>query len=130
PKSTLSIGVDLKDSLNDVAAGNSDAKIDALLDTLTSYNRPIFLHLGYELDDAPDVYVSAWKKFHERIQVKGSTNVALVWESALCEESNVADWYPGDEFVDWVEISYCDGKPVEATIQFAREHLKPMMINA
>jgi hypothetical protein len=52
-----------------------------------------------------------------------------VWESALCEESDFADWYPGDEFVDWVGISYCDGKPVEATIQFAREHLKPMMIN-
>jgi hypothetical protein len=51
-----------------------------------------------------------------------------VWESASCEESNFADWYPGDDVVDWIGVSYCDGKPVEATIQFAREHLKPVMI--
>jgi hypothetical protein len=101
-----------------------------LLDTLNSYNRPVFLRLGYKADDEPDAYVSAWKKFHERIQVKGSTNVALVWESISCDESHLADWYPGDEFVDWIEISYCDGKSIEAKIQFAREHLKPLMLTA
>jgi oligosaccharide reducing-end xylanase len=135
PKSVLSLGVSLKGVLGDVAEGKSDAKIDALVDTLTAYNRPVFLRLGYGFDDqannyVPDVYVSAWQKFHERIQAKGSLNVALVWESASCEESNIANWYPGDEFVDWVGLSYCDGMPVEATIQFAREHLKPVMINA
>jgi oligosaccharide reducing-end xylanase len=126
-KSTLSVGVDLKNSLNDVAVGNVDAQIDALLDTLTSYNRPVFLSLGYKLNDAPDVYVLAWKKLHERNQAKGSMNVALVWESASCEESNLADWYPGDEFVDWIGTRY---ECADASIQFAREHLKPVMLTA
>jgi hypothetical protein len=122
PKSTLSVGVDLKDSLN-----ITDEQIDALLDVLTSYNRPIFLRLGYGTNDAPDAYVSVWKTFHERIQVKGSQNVALVWESTSCEESSLADWYPGDESVDWVGARYeCS----DATIQFAREYLKPVMLHA
>ncbi len=64
-----------------------------LLDALTAYNRPVYLRLGYGFNDpankyAPDVYMSAWKKFHERIQAKGSTNVALVWQSASSVESH------------------------------------------
>jgi hypothetical protein len=132
-KSTLSIGVDLKSSIAAVADGKSDAEIDVLLNALTAYNRPVFLRLGYGFDDpankyAPDMYVSAWKKFHEWIQAKGSTNVALVWESTSCEESNIADWYPGDEFVDWVGASY--GECADEVIQFAREHYKPVMLEA
>ena len=127
PKSTLSVGVDLKDSINDIAAGSAESKIDALLDMLAAYNRPVFLRLGYEFDDAPDAYASAWKKFHERIQAKGSTNVALVWQSNSCEESNLADWYPGDELVDWVGASY---ECADVAIEFAREHYKPVMLEA
>ncbi len=133
PKSTLSVGMDLKSVIADVAAESADAKIGALLDELASYNRPVFLRLGYGFDDPankyePDMYVSAWKKFHEQIQAKGSLNVALVWESASCSESPLVDWYPGDEFVDWVGANY--GECVDKTVQFAREHYKPMMIEA
>jgi len=131
-KSTLSVGVDLKGVLDSVAEGKSDAKIDALLDVLVAYDRPVYLRLGYGFNDpankyAPDVYVSAWKKFYERIQAKGSLNIALVWESAFCGESNIADWYPGDEFVDWIGASY---ECADGALQFAREHFKPVMLEA
>jgi oligosaccharide reducing-end xylanase len=133
PKSTLSVGVDLKDSIDDISAGNADAQIDSLLDTLTVFNRPVFLRLGYGFDDPankyePEMYVSAWKRLKERIQAKGSQNVALVWESVSCEESYFADWYPGDEVVDWIGVPYCDGKSIETKTQFAGEHLKPVMV--
>ena len=128
PKSVLSVGVDLKNSLADV----SDEKVDALLDVLASYGRPVFLRLGFDSANGitPDEYIAAWKKFRERIQVNGSLNVALVWESASCEESNFADWYPGDDLVDWVGVPYCDGNSIEARVGFAREHLKPVMVTA
>lgn len=131
PKSVLSIGIDLKDSFNDVAEGKADDKIETLLDALTLYDRPVFLRLGYGFDNpaneyTPDAYVSAWKKFHERIQVKGATNVALVWESVSCEQSSLTDWYPGDEFVDWVGTSY--GECTDEIVQFAREHFKTVMV--
>ncbi len=120
PNSTISVGVDLNDS-------PTDEQIDALLDALTAYNRPVFLRLKFSSDDAPDVYVSAWKKFHERIQAMGSLNVALVWASASCEESNIAEFYPGGESVDWVGASY---ECPDTAIQFAREQYKPVMIEA
>ena len=120
PNSVLSVGVDLKDS-------PTDEQIDALLAALTSYDRPVFLRLKFGTDDASDAYVSAWKRFRERMQSKGSTNVALVWEMASCDETNIADWYPGDESVDWVGANYeCS----DAAIRFAREHFKPVMLNA
>lgn len=122
PKSALSVRVDLNDS-----PAITDEQIDSLLDTLTSYNRPVFLHLRYGLDDAPETYVSAWKKVWERKQTKGNLNVALVWESASCEESNFADFYPGDEVVDWIGANY---ECADEAIQFARTHLKPAMLTA
>lgn len=135
PKSALSIGVDLKDTIQSVAAGKADTQIDALLDLLSAFNRPVLLRLGYGFDDpanahVSDVYLSAWKKFHQRIQAKGSENVALVWEATSCEESSIAEFYPGDEFVDWIGMSYCDGKPADGIIPFAREHFKPVMLTA
>jgi len=123
PNSTLSIGVNLKEL-------PSDEQVDALLKTLAAYNRPIYLRLWFGSGDAPEVYVPAWKIFDEQIQANESSNVALVWESVSCDESDIADFYPGDEFVDWVGISYCDGTSIGEEMQFAREHLKPVMLIA
>jgi len=120
PNSTLSVGVDLKDI-------PTDKQIDALLEVLTAYTRPVFLHLGFGADTAPDAYVLAWKRFVERLQAKGSLNVALVWKMDSCEESNIADFYPSDESVDWIGARY---ECPDAAIQFAREHFKPVMLTA
>jgi len=133
PKSVLSVGIDLKDSLSDVAEGKADDKIETLLVALTAYNRPVFVRLGYGFDNpaneyVPDVYVLAWERFHQQIQAKGDTNIALVWESVSCEPSTLTDWYPGDEFVDWVGTSY--GECTDEIVQFAREHFKTVMVTA
>ena len=135
PNSTLSVGVDLKGVLDSVAEGKSDAKIDALLDKLISYNRPVYLRLD-RLDDPANNYVLnvypvyrlAWEKFHERIQVRGSTNVALVWQLTFCAEATLEDWYPGDDVVDWIGTSY--GDCPDGAIQLARKHFKPVMLTA
>ena len=120
PNSTLSVGVDLKDS-------PSDEQINTLLDVLTFYNRPVFLRLKFGADAEPDTYVSAWKRFGERMQANGSLNVALVWEMDSCEESNIADFYPGDESVDWIGASY---ECPDSAIRFARDRFKPVMLTA
>ena len=139
PKSTLSVGVNLKGVIADVAEGKADAKIDALFNALTAYNRPVFLRLGYGFDDpengySPDVYVSAWKRFYERIQAKGSPNVALVWEtSLLCNDFEggrmITDWYPGDEYVDWIGMVYLN-QYADCVVEFARYFSKPVMVTA
>jgi hypothetical protein len=134
PNSTLSVGVDLKGTLDSATDEKQDMKIDALLDKLVSYDRPVFLRLEYGFADPtkkhlPDDFLSAWKKFHERIQARGVSNVALVWEPAsFCGESDISDWYPGDESVDWIGMDY--GECSDKVIQFSRDHLKPVMVVA
>jgi oligosaccharide reducing-end xylanase len=141
PNSTLSIGLSL-----DGYAADADAQVDELLDALAAYPRPVFLRIEPEFDLAanglgPDEYVAAWKTFHNEIQVRGSANVALVWHSAADCESPfgghpLEDWYPGDEYVDWVAVSYsektvvCDGESIESVMQFARDQYKPVMLVA
>ncbi len=122
PNSTLSVGLRLNDSLN-----ITDEQIDTLLDTLIAYSHPVFIQLRYGSDDTPDIFISVWERFRERMQAKDGMNVAFVWEAASCEESNIAGFYPGDESVDWIGTNY---QCADEAIQFAREHFKPVMITA
>ncbi|WP_460491581.1 hypothetical protein [Dactylosporangium cerinum] len=54
----------------------------------------------------------------QRIDALGATNVATVWQSAsyakdgdaqykfdFSNANHLADWYPGDDVVDWVALS-------------------------
>lgn len=69
------------------------------------------------------------------------TNVALVWHSAAFathEGRPFEEWYPGDDVVDWVAVSWFpwarreDEAVASATrdrvAAFARQHRKPLMI--
>ncbi len=145
PKSTLSVGLSLSELVDSIPSGKADAQIGQLLEALTALARPVFLRPGPEFDLnaelAPESYIAAWKYLHGQIQAKGSTNIALVWHSAAaCEQPfggyPAEDWYPGDEYVDWVGLSYgnqpaeCANQPVDAVLQFARERYKPVMVFA
>jgi oligosaccharide reducing-end xylanase len=146
PNSTLSVGLSVSGLVDSIVAGEADAQISELLDALEAYPRPVFLRIGPEFDLAangfePGSYVAAWQTIHNEIQARGSENVALVWHSAADCESPFGghpaeDWYPGDEFVDWVAISHssqsvvCDRQSIESMMQFAREHDKPVMMVA
>lgn len=144
PNSAIAVGLDMVSFLPQTASGKADEAIDFLLDALASYNRPVFVRFGYEFDGPwnhydPEDYVAAWQHFHKRMQEKAVTNVALVWQSATwCDGTysghSIESWYPGDEYVDWVGLSYfvqaadCNGQPFEEMLAFAREHGKPLMI--
>lgn len=123
PNSALAIRIDYRDSL-------ADQQIEALFNKLNNYNRPVLLSLGFDVATGytPDEYVSAWQKLYGLNQAKGGTTVALVWEITSCEDSDLAEWYPGDQSVDWVGAPYCDG--LSPAIQFSREHLKPVILTA
>ena len=143
PNSTLSIGLSLTGL---VTEGESDTQLGELLDALAMYPRPVFLRIGPEFDlvaggPGPDEYVAAWQTLHNEIQARGGANIALVWHSAAACKMPfggypLEDWYPGDEFVDWVAVSHtaqsadCAGQPIEAVLQFARAQYKPVLLVA
>jgi oligosaccharide reducing-end xylanase len=141
PNSALMLGVDVADSLADINSGQLDQAIDQFLDQLAAIQRPILLSFGYGFDKAqqptdPEQYKQAWLKFRQHLQAKLIANVALVWESAAeCEGKPIEAWYPGDDAVDWIGVSYaaqqaCDFAPVNTVLNFARQHGKPLLVAA
>jgi oligosaccharide reducing-end xylanase len=146
PNSSLSVGLSLSGLVDSIAAGQADGQIGQVLDALSAYPRPVFLRIGPEFDLAangllPGSFVAAWQTIHNEIQARGSANIALAWHSAAACESPfgghpLEDWYPGDEFVDWVAVSYtaqsadCDRQPIETALQFARDRYKPVLLVA
>jgi len=109
-----------------------------------SIDRPIYLRIGYEFDGhhnelEPEEYVKAYKHIVDLLRKKGANNIAFVWHSYASEpykNYKLSDWYPGDDYVDWIGISvfghaydnsdfgiHCDN-----VLQFAKLKKKPVMI--
>jgi hypothetical protein len=85
--STIAVGLSMVDFLHHAGSGFADTEIDQMLDAFASYDRPVYVRFGYEFDGPwnhydPEEYVAAWQHFFNRMQAKGVTNVALVWQSA------------------------------------------------
>lgn len=146
PNSVLSVGVSFTGRADVIVSGDADAPINSLLNGLAAYPRPVVLRLGPEFDEtangySPESYVSAWRYFYQRLQDSGAENIALGWHIAgACESPFGAQspeaWYPGDDFVDWVAVSYreqlseCENQSLETILNFARERSKPVIIVA
>lgn len=60
--------------------------------------------------NTPGQFVAAWKRIHDIFESEGATNVTWVWsvnhQSVPDKAGNrYADYYPGDDYVDWTAIS-------------------------
>jgi hypothetical protein len=135
PETCLQIGLYEVDALKDICDGNYDANIDKLANWLKKINRPVFLRIGYEFDGPhnhydPEDYKKAFRYLVTKLRAAGATNTAYVWHSYAGPASkNIAAWYPGDSYVDWIGISYFNSPEYYRSnaILFAKEHGKPLM---
>jgi oligosaccharide reducing-end xylanase len=141
PHSAVLIDLDVAEVLGDITTGTMNDEIDRYLDRLAAIQRPIFLRFGPEFDNQqtrldPEQYQQAWRTFQPRLKAKALNHVALVWHSAAaCSGDPIEAWYPGDDVVDWIGVSYaaqqaCDFSSVNAVLNFARQHGKPLLIAA
>ena len=126
------------------AEGTYDKVIIKYAKWARKIRRPIYLRIGYEFDGPhnelePREYVKAYKRIVDIMREEGAENIAFVWHSYASKpykDYAQSDWYPGDEYVDWVGISvfghayssegfgsYCD-----SILEFAKDHHKPVMI--
>ncbi|WP_341676537.1 glycosyl hydrolase [Niveibacterium sp. SC-1] len=154
PDTVAQVGLYMVSSLTDAATGELDHVIADMAEILRQSGKPVFLRIGYEFDGPwnryhPDLYKMAWKRIadilHGRqvgeVSIAPVSNVALVWHSGAYDtymNRPIADWYPGDEYVDWVALSWfqwgSDDNEAAATearekvAAFARTHGKPLMI--
>jgi len=102
--------------------GSQDGLIAAAADALARYRRPVFLRWAWEMNgdwfawggpkngNNPAGYVAAWRHLHDIFVAHGATNVAWVWgpnagSVPAVSWNDMARYYPGDGYVDWVGVS-------------------------
>jgi hypothetical protein len=147
-----------------IAAGEWDTYITARANELRDYGRPVFLRLNWEMQgnwyewspfdlsnnvrpgNTPADYVAAWRRV-VGIFRQLAPNAAFVWCPHLwapvqpAGATNApADWYPGDDVVDWVATNlYVNAAAWDFVLDgagwganqiaaFATAHGKPMQI--
>jgi chitodextrinase len=144
PNSVLVLGVSLNGQAAAFANGAYDANLDTLINTLKSWNRPVLLRWGYEVEGTwnahpPAAFKTGWIKLWNRIRALGAqNNIALVWQTATyCPDgisvAQTLDWYPGDQYVDWMGMSYftpqdCSWTEINDMIALARTRSKPLLV--
>lgn len=131
------------DVLEKAGNGEYDAVVKAFSAWAKTTDRPIYLRIGYEFDGVhnelePQGYVKAYRRIVDLMRAEGVDNVAFVWHSYAAptyRDYPLSDWYPGDDYVDWVGISlfghmYADELNAEGDtlFDFARSHRKPVMV--
>lgn len=131
----------------DVAKNTRNGVYDDVLrgfaDWVKGIDRPLYLRIGYEFDGPhnaldPTVYVRAYRHVVDLLRAEGVENVAYVWHSYAAptyEGHPLSAWYPGDDYVDWVGVSFFghgyEAEPtaeLDAVFAYAREKRKPVMV--
>jgi hypothetical protein len=105
--------------------GSQDALIRKHASELKSFGHPVFLRWAAEMNgdwfawggtangNDPAAFVAAWRRIHDIFDSVGVTNVAWVWAPNadskpggvdLASWNNWRNYYPGDDYVDWVGI--------------------------
>ncbi|WP_242155618.1 glycoside hydrolase family 26 protein [Aestuariivivens sediminis] len=133
----LAIGLSFVNHEEKVAEGTHDVYINKLADFLLSLGRrPVFLRIAYEFDGAPWNHydqkstIAAYKRIVDMLRAKGVNNTAYVWQSSgfMSSLEQLEEWYPGDDYVDWLGVSFFHMWPNIKMFEFARKKGKPVFI--
>lgn len=133
----LAIGLSFVNHEEKVADGSHDALIEKLGDFLLSLGkRPVFLRIAYEFDGHPwnhydrESTLAAYRRIVDMLRAKGVNNTAYVWQSTgfMSSQEQLEEWYPGDDYVDWLGVSFFHMWPKIEMFEFARKKMKPVFI--
>jgi hypothetical protein len=136
--SVMHLSISMEGNSEDrVADGSYDHLIDELIRFLNDHaDTPFLIRIGYEFEGPwngydPENFQLAFRRIVDRLREAGVMNFATVMGSASFD-TPYATWeqyYPGDEYVDWVAYSYWGGNSTTGgSLQFARDHNKPVFI--
>jgi len=106
--------------LDTIAAGASDPYLKAQAQRIREIGRPVAVRFAHEMNadwypwgagvngNTPADYVAAYRHVHDVFEAEGVRNVTWVWSPASVDTPyapDLADFYPGDDYVDWVGLS-------------------------
>jgi hypothetical protein len=109
-----------------IAAGQEDAAIIAAAKAVASVNYQVIISYGQEMNGdwynwgniAPNTaaeYIAAYQHIWDVFQQQGVRNVTWLWDPNISYEGSPAlkNWYPGDQYVDWVGLDGYFGQPTD-----------------
>ena len=122
PKGEIHTALQPDINLQQIAGGAHDAYIRAYARTVAAFGQPVLIRLAHEMNgtwypwgvhvngNTPALYVKAWRHVHRLFDAAGADNVSWVWsinniEGRPGENHDLAEYYPGPRWVDWVSTS-------------------------
>ncbi|MDQ3812627.1 MAG: hypothetical protein M3347_01595 [Armatimonadota bacterium] len=133
-------------STNHIALGVYDAYFEEAAEAVRDFRGPVFISINHEMNGtwypfseaypgsgvtASD-YVAAWRRIVDIFRRKGAHNAAFVWSPNVPDVGPVpsARYYPGDDYVDWVGVSFYSGNAVEGLDQIYQTYAprKPFFV--
>jgi beta-mannanase len=94
---------------DEVATGRHDVYLRTLSEAVRKLGRPVFMRYGHRMDasdnrewvHSPSSFIAAWRHVHD---VFADLPVSWAWTpTADAFGGGQADqWYPGDQYVDWI----------------------------
>ena len=150
--STLALGLYMTEQyfpggLTQIANGAYDTQILRLANFIKNTGKPVFLRIGYECDGTWNTgynnttnYKNAFIHIVNTIRPI-APNAMMVLQAATSPvndiirggHENIADWYPGDQYVDYLGYSWFLNVPnqfsqTDELLNLARAHHKPVMV--
>ncbi len=137
----IQIGLYLRYMLKEIVGGGLDQNIIQLGQWIKNSKKDVYLRIGYEFDNPendydPQEYIQAYRYIVDKLRKMDIPNVYFVWHTIAWRDKDwlaydPLKWYPGNQYVDWVGISFFDSQRVEerdAVAELARKINKPLMI--
>jgi hypothetical protein len=140
-------------TVKDIAAGKADAYIEQYAREVKSYRKPLLIRLfGGELNGSwwwgqsplanPSLttrdFVNAWRRVVDIFRRIGALNASWAWNVNAVPstpvpwiDSNIAAYWPGDDYVDWAGGDIYDVQPahdLDSAYSFAIAHGKPFFL--
>jgi beta-mannanase len=102
-----------------IIEGDFDDYIRSYAEGIQSLHYPVAIRLAHEMNgfwypwgatvngNQPGDYVKMWRHVHDIFTSAGATNAIWVWSANVNfdKKSQLAQLYPGDEYVDWLGLS-------------------------
>jgi len=93
---------------------------------------PIFLRFASEMNGSwvtwsgnPKLYIEKFRLV-AKVMEEEAPNVAMVWSPAANPKHNIHDYYPGDDYVDWVGLSIYSVKFFNGDVKSPADHVNPL----
>ncbi len=110
-------------SLQNIIDGTFDTYLTKWANDAKSFGYPIFLRFAHEMNgnwypwsgylngqaSGPSRFISAWRHVYNIFKTAGATNVTFVWNVNVTSVpgdswNDIENYYPGDDYVDWIGI--------------------------